>query len=216
VDVLVLALLTGLAFGFVASMPIAGPISFLVLARGLHGRYRSGLLIALGAALPEGAYAFLAFWGMSTVMEIHPLVSDGAAVAGALILVLLGIHLVRLADSSPPDENGDNPGHKRSFLLGFTVTALNPTLLATWPAAVAALRSTGVVPVSRQNALPYAVGIAAGIVCWFALLLSLLRRHQALFGAGRLMRFVHALGVLIIGVGLWMVVGAGRQFLSRL
>jgi threonine/homoserine/homoserine lactone efflux protein len=216
VDVLVLALLTGFAFGFVASMPIAGPISFLVLARGLHGRYRSGLLIALGAALPEGVYAFLAFWGMSTVMALHPLVSAGTAVAGALILVLLGIHLVRLANSSLLDENGEDSGHKRSFLLGFTVTALNPTLLATWPAAVAALHSTGLVQVSRPNALPYALGISAGIVCWFAMLLALLRRHQTLFGTGRLTRIVHALGLLIIGVGLWMAVAAGRQLLSRL
>jgi threonine/homoserine/homoserine lactone efflux protein len=210
-----LALLTGFAFGFVASMPIAGPISFLVLARGLHGRYRSGLLIALGAALPEGVYAFLAFWGMSAVLSIHPTLSAVTSAAGAVILVALGVHLVRLREP-PPGENGDDEsGQKRSFLLGFTVTALNPTLLATWPAAVAALHSAGIVPVSGSNALPYAVGISGGIVAWFAMLLHLLRRHQRLFRAARLQRIVHVLGLLIIGVGLWMAVRAVSQFVAR-
>ena len=40
-------------------------------------------------------------------------------------------------------------GNKRSFLLGLTITALNPTLIATWGAAVAAVHSCEVIRSTR-------------------------------------------------------------------
>jgi threonine/homoserine/homoserine lactone efflux protein len=43
----------GFAFGFVGSIPVAGPIAALVLSRGLEGRARSALSLAAGAALAE-------------------------------------------------------------------------------------------------------------------------------------------------------------------
>jgi hypothetical protein len=59
--VLVTALL-GLAFGFVGSIPVAGPISALVLYRGLDRRYKAATFIGVGGAVAEGAYAFLSFF----------------------------------------------------------------------------------------------------------------------------------------------------------
>ncbi len=65
------ALLAGFLFGFIGSMPVAGPIAGLVLSRGLQGRFASGANIAVGAALAEAAYACLAFWGFSTLLADH-------------------------------------------------------------------------------------------------------------------------------------------------
>jgi threonine/homoserine/homoserine lactone efflux protein len=67
---------------------------------------------------------------------------------------------------------------RSSFALGLGLTALNPTFLATWSAAVAVLHSTGMVPASLAAAVPFAAGAGAGIFSWFAVMLALLRRSE--------------------------------------
>ena len=62
------AALLGFALGFVFSMPVAGPVSLLVFGRGLQGRGRSGVSLALGSSIAESMYAYLAFWGFSALL----------------------------------------------------------------------------------------------------------------------------------------------------
>ena len=85
-----LALLVGFAFGYLGSMPVAGPISVLVLHLGLAREGRRAFHLALGGALAEGIYALLAFWGLSAILAGHPLLLPVSRVLGAGILLGLG------------------------------------------------------------------------------------------------------------------------------
>ena len=61
-----LAALLGFAFGWVGSIPVAGPVSALVVARGLEGRFSSGVWIAIGGGLVEALYAASSLVSYST------------------------------------------------------------------------------------------------------------------------------------------------------
>lgn len=205
---MIIAALLGFAFGFVGSMPVAGPISLLVFGRGLQDRARSGAYLAAGAAIAESVYAYLAFWGFSELLAPYTwieLVSRGLA---ALLLTGLGIHFVRR--SAPPPTTGLAPykdvGNKRSFVLGFTITALNPTLVASWGAAVTTLHSFHVVAFGPGRALPFSIGVCLGITSWFWLLLGLLARFRNRFQASTVERVVRVMGVGLIGLGLFFAV----------
>ncbi|KAJ0393447.1 hypothetical protein P43SY_000755 [Pythium insidiosum] len=50
---LLLPLLAGFCFGFLGSVPIAGPTSAMVLKLGIQGKYQAGLTIAFGGAISE-------------------------------------------------------------------------------------------------------------------------------------------------------------------
>ncbi|RLN48135.1 hypothetical protein BBJ28_00001786 [Nothophytophthora sp. Chile5] len=50
---LLLPLVAGFCFGFLGSVPIAGPTSAMVLKLGIQGKYRAGLTIAFGGAISE-------------------------------------------------------------------------------------------------------------------------------------------------------------------
>ena len=63
-----------LVFGFVGSMPLAGPIAILAVARATRGRYGEALRVGLGAAVAEGIYAGIAFWGFTTFLARHAIV----------------------------------------------------------------------------------------------------------------------------------------------
>ena len=198
-----LAALLGFIFGFVGSMPVAGPIAVLVFGRGLEDRARNGFFLACGAAIAESVYAYLAFWGFSAFLTRYPWIEPTSRVAAAVILTALGVHFIR---KRPPPPDAPEPvqsvGNKRSFFLGFTITAINPTLIATWTAAVTTVYSFDIVSFDASGALPFSVGAFSGIVSWFATLLYLLNRFRARFARGTMERLMRAAGMLLIVVGL--------------
>ncbi len=199
---MIAALLIGFAFGFFGSVPIAGPIAALVLQRGLTGRYKDGAAIGVGCAVAEAGYAFLAWWGFSTFLTKYPLVEPASRLLAALILLGLGISFARYRSPEMKDQAQPAQTAHRSLLLGFTITALNPTLIATWTAATTTLYSTGLISADPLNGLPFAAGTFTGIAGWFGLLTFLLKRYGKRFKRETMDKVVRTVGVLIIGLGL--------------
>ena len=79
----------------------------------------------------------------------------------------------------------------------------DPTLMATWGAAVTALHSMDVVTFGSDRALPFSIGVCSGISTWFAVLLKFLKRAKARFGRQTLDRTVRVMGVLLALLGLF-------------
>ncbi len=194
--------LVGFAFGYIGSMPVAGPISVLVLHLGLAHDPRHALYVAVGGALAESFYALLAFWGLSTVLASYPRVLPASRAVGACLLLGLGLAmlLTRASGPKPPDQPRRR-GRKRSFALGFLITAVNPTLIVTWTAAVGALHATGLLAMDRAGALPFAAAVCAGIIAWFVTLLWLVARWRSRVSPEALGRLRRAMGVTLIAVG---------------
>jgi threonine/homoserine/homoserine lactone efflux protein len=203
--VLVAALL-GLAFGFVGSIPVAGPISALVLYRGLDRRYTSATFIGIGGALAEGVYAFLSFFGFSTFLGQHPWMDPVSRAVAAVMLTGLGVSFVRYKTKPPSAKTKDGDDSAlHSFALGATITLLNPTLIATWSATAVTLFSTGLIEMAPRTALPFAGGAALGIGGWFSLFVLILKKYGERFRAATLERVVRAIGVALIGLAGWFV-----------
>jgi threonine/homoserine/homoserine lactone efflux protein len=187
-------------------MPVAGPIAVLVLGRGLEDRSRNGLFIALGAGIAESVYAYLAFWGFSAFLTSYPWIERVARGAAAVMLIALGIHFYRKQPDRKPVERPSNVGNKRSFFLGFTITALNPTLIATWTFTVTTVYSFGIVTFNPLNAFPFSFGAFSGIVLWFATMLYLLKRFRSKFAGAGLDRLLRVMGLILIAAGLAVAV----------
>ena len=205
-----LAVLMGFAFGYLGSMPVAGPISVLVLHLGLTQHPRHGLWVAVGGALAESGYALLAFWGLSAVLARYPMILPAARAVGAVLLLGLGLAMMLMrspAAAAPPPQSQPR-GQKRSFVLGFLITALNPTLIVTWTAAVAALNSTGLLVMDRTTALPFAAAVGLGIIAWFLTLLWLAGKWRTRVSGTGLDRFLRATGACLAAIGGWMGVRA--------
>ena len=207
---MLIALPFGLLFGFIGSMPLAGPIALLVFSRGLRGAYRSGLLVAAGSAIAESGWAFLAYWGTGELVTRHPQLVLASRAVAAAILIALGLWFVLHKDrpdvAQPPVRTGS------SFVLGLGLTALNPTFLATWTAAVAVLHSTGLVPPTLAAAAPFALGAGLGIFSWFAMMLALMRRYRERFRPATLCRILQLIGVALLAMGGWGAIAFVRSF----
>lgn len=194
------ALVCGFVMSFVGSMPVAGPIAVLVLERSLYGD-PAAIRIALGSAIAEAAYALLACLGAGAVLERFPLVGPASRLVGAAILVGLGITLA--LRSTPDRAPAELPARirTRGFLAGLLINLMNPTIIVTWTAAVTAAHSIGILRIGTPGAFAFALGAAAGVVGWFAVLLRLVARFQRAIEPRTIDRMVRVVGWLIAGAG---------------
>jgi threonine/homoserine/homoserine lactone efflux protein len=210
---LILAWLIGLAFGFFGSMPVAGPTAVVLVSKGLDNKVGAGIYIAAGAAAAESVYAFMAFWGLTAVLSRFPVLLPASRLVGAALLAGLGLYFILRKSKEPGAPSSEPPrvGY-HNLLFGFSLTAVNPTLLVTWTAAVGAAHSMGVLRVKAFDAFPFAVGAAVGIVGWFALFLWLLSHFRSRVQPSTIDRLIRWMGALLIVAGLGLAVRAISQW----
>jgi threonine/homoserine/homoserine lactone efflux protein len=192
--------LIALAFGFFGSMPLAGPIAVMVFSRASHRRYAEALHIGLGAAVAEGIYAGVAFWSFTSLLATHPLVVPVSRGVTAVVLSALGVRFALWSAKPPRDTHESAAG---TALVGFSLSAINLTLLVTWSAAVAFLYAKGLGERSSLAALPFGACAAAGIAGWFAILVAILRRFEGKLPVPVLTWTIRTLGLALLALGLW-------------
>ncbi|MGZ3459448.1 MAG: LysE family transporter [Archangium sp.] len=200
------------AFGFIGSMPLTGPVAVMVFSMSVQRHFGVAVRIGLGAALAEAIYAGVAFWGFATFLANRPLILPLSHGVSAIVLAALGAYFMRWKPEMQTQSGSGPNRHLKGLLLGFTVSALNPTLLATWSAAVAFLYSRQLVSFSGLLALPFGAAAGAGVSAWELMMVWLLRRYQRHLPRSALTWVVHAMGLLLIAGA----VIAGRDFLRAM
>jgi threonine/homoserine/homoserine lactone efflux protein len=199
---MIVAFVVGIVLGFVGSIPVAGPTSVIVLKNTLEKGNREGLDIAVGAGVAEAIYAFIAFWGLAAAILRFPTMVYWARMVAGVLIALVGVWLVVRRSGAKQRRQAraaDRPGHR--WLRGFVSAIVNPTLLLTWAAVVTALHAVSIVSTQPRDALPFAAGVAVGIVGWFFLLVQLVARFRDRMRPESVTRVVRALGWAMIAIG---------------
>ena len=200
-------LLLGTLLGFFGAIPVAGPISALVLRAGLRKQAHRGRAVALGAALAESVYVLLAFLGFSLFLNSVPWILAWSRTLASVLLIGLGLYF--LFSKSAREMHTDAPlpdqakGKKRAFSVGFGVSILNPTLMATWTTAITSLYSYHFFSYSVLNAVLFSLGVSVGIVLWFSLMLHLIHRNHDRLNPVWIRRMLAGIGILLLSLGVW-------------
>jgi len=206
-------LLLGSALGFAGAIPIAGPVSALVLRYGLKRQFKKGRALAFGAGLAEGVYVVFAFLGFELLFKTLPYFEQIATGIACLILIALGIYFLRskparwLETQPPPSEKG-----RKAFLIGFGVSIVNPTLLATWTTVISSLHGMNVFEYGALTGFSFACGVWAGTGLWFTLMLLLIRKNHSRFKNHWIKRIMASMGILLLSLGAWALT---RTFLTQ-
>jgi threonine/homoserine/homoserine lactone efflux protein len=201
---MLIALLSGLGLGFAGSI-LAGPTSVVIVESALDNRPRRGLAIAGGAAIAEGLYAFVAFWGLTAFLTSYPMMRPVSRAIAGVVLCLVGVYLIRRRTKPAKEPNVpvvNRDAHE--LLFGFTITLINPTLAVTWAVAVAALDAAVSSAFGVWDAFPFALGVSVGIVGWFWVLLRIMCRFRKSLPPASLNRIMRGTGVVLVAAGLFM------------
>jgi len=207
-----IASLVAFAFGFIGSMPLTGPVAVLVVSRAAQRQFGLALRIGMGAALAEAVYAAVAFWGFATFLARHEGILTATHAVSAVVLGSIGVYFTRW---KPDGKDALEKKHRtKGFLLGFSVSMLNPTLLATWSAAVAVLYSRQLITFSVPLAVPFGLAAGAGVAGWEVVMVALLRRASNKLPEKTLRWIVRGMGVLLIVVGVIAAVDFARAMMK--
>jgi len=193
----------GLAFA--GSVPMTGPLALLVLDRIIAFQRRAALWIALAGALVEGTIAALVALLLPLVLRHSETIIQRARLSGALVIFAVGITLAirpEILLSIKTDRK------RQSFAAGFLTTALNPTLLATWTVTVTTLHSNGLLGSSSGVWLVFGIGVVAGALGWFVLLVLLARRSRLARLSLRRTSLGRGIGIVLVLIGTVLFVRA--------
>jgi threonine/homoserine/homoserine lactone efflux protein len=172
---MIASFLMGLVMSCIGSIPPTGPIALIVLKRGLNRQNHSALSLATGAAVAEAGYALLAYLGINFALSRYPIQTFILRIIAGIILI--GFAIICYIDGCKTQlKPADREYRGANFLLGLSIAGLNPTFLVTWTGAVTAARGAGLI--SDIHAAPaFALGVIAGPILWFWILLKLLTQH---------------------------------------
>ncbi len=188
--------IAGLILSFVGSMTPTGPIALLVLKYGMRRQNRNALFVAAGAALAESGYALLAYLGITFALSRYRLEAPQLRlISGIILAAFAAAWIIRGHDSKSKSRDREYVG--RSFLLGLSIAGLNPTFLVTWAGAVAIARGAGLIN-GFQDAPAFAVGVLAGPILWFSILLIVLTHPVKSISPERLEKIERALPYILL------------------
>lgn len=119
----------GLMIGVFSSIPV-GPIAILCIQRTLHrGRYH-GWFTGMGAALSDLAYASLAAFSMSFIINFIHQNQFYIEIIGALIILVFGFFIFK---SNPMKQlstvNEKKESYFKDFITSFMLTSTNPLMI---------------------------------------------------------------------------------------
>jgi threonine/homoserine/homoserine lactone efflux protein len=188
--------ITGLLLSFIGSMTPTGPIALIVLKYGMRRQHQNALFVAAGAALAEAGYALLAYLGITFALSRYHIEPWLLKLISGIILAVFSIAWIIKGHSSR-HLTKDREYVGRSFLLGLSIAGLNPTFLVTWAGAVAIARGAGLIN-GLEGAPAFAVGVAAGPILWFWILLAILTRPVKSINPEKLEKIERALPYMLL------------------
>lgn len=182
---------------------MTGPLALLVLDRIIAAQRSAAFRIALAGALVEGAIAAGIATLLPLVLRHSEQIVVQARLSGALVIFAVGMTLAlrpELLASIKTERK------RQSFAAGFLTTALNPTLVATWTVAVITLHESDLMQGRVATGVAFGVGVAAGALAWFLVLLVLARRSRFSGGIQHRTALGRTLGILLalLGAGLFV------------
>ena len=85
----------GFIAGVIFSMPIAGPVSIIIVSKAFEGKLRFCNRTAIGASIVEFFYVFIVVYGINALFIYYQPVIPYLILIGAVFVIYVGIKIFR-------------------------------------------------------------------------------------------------------------------------
>jgi threonine/homoserine/homoserine lactone efflux protein len=111
------------------AMVMPGPDMIFILAFGMRGGPRAGLLATAGVATSEAIHVTAAAAGLAAIFAAVPTVFTVVRIVGAGYLIYLGVQAIRRRDKQPDGAFQAGITGRRAYLRGLLTNMLNPKMV---------------------------------------------------------------------------------------
>jgi threonine/homoserine/homoserine lactone efflux protein len=199
------AALTGLASGFLLSVPV-GPINLTILNEGARRGFFWAFMIGLGATAMEVIYCFIAFTGFSTFFS-KGYISAAMELFSFVFMLFLGVKFLLAKSVSQPAVHfgaradqfeariGQRFNPRSAFMTGLVRVMGNVGVLVFWIILSATFISREWVTPDWPGKLACVTGVALGTGGWFVGLSWVVSLGHGKWSEKTLLRMEHLSGV---------------------
>jgi threonine/homoserine/homoserine lactone efflux protein len=135
-EIILTLLIVGFIAGFIYSIPVAGPISIIVLSKAFQGKLRFCERLTLGAAIIEFLFVFVAVYGLASLFQYYQPFVPYLLLLGAVLVIFIGfkmrkqkLDLKTLESQMIVTDKYENRGGLRT---GLVLNITNPVLFINW------------------------------------------------------------------------------------
>ena len=134
-SILTLALV-GFIAGVVFSMPIAGPISIIIVSKAFEGKLRFCTRTAIGASILEFFYVFIVVYGINALFVYYQPFIPYLILIGGLFVIYVGVRIfhrkINFEEFNSAKIITDKIENRGGMRTGIILNLTNPTLFIGW------------------------------------------------------------------------------------
>lgn len=202
-------ILSGVVMGLIAAVPI-GPVNLICIRRSFAFGPVNGFVSGLGAALGDGVFAAVTFFGLTWIAQLIQSYDSVIEIVGGALLVWFGVHTV-LAPVSGKVEDGDKSDTGASTLVRatastFALTVTNPATLIAFASMFASFRALVGGANSYVDASFVVAGVVGGSAGWWLVLTTVIGLFHARITDGTVRIINRGSGVLVAIFGLAVLI----------
>jgi len=126
----------GFLAGVIFSIPVAGPVSIIIISKALEGKLRFCERTALGASIVEFFYVFIVVYGIAALISFYAPIIPYLLLIGALFVIYSSINIMRrkldfkqIGSNKIVTGKMENSGGMRT---GLILNLTNPALFIGW------------------------------------------------------------------------------------
>ena len=195
--------LAGLAYGL-----LLGPLFFLGLQVTLKKGLRYGIALALGAFISDAALAVGGWWSSARLMAMlqQDTFQSVLGLIGSLLIIGFGISAIWPKKERAPGAVIEGVARRRySFMKGFALNMANPSNWLFWFGLAAAARADAPLEDPYYTFIFLAAALAMVLTTDVAKVVLANQIGERL-GPGIPGKIVRLAGIVLIGVGVWLLV----------
>ena len=173
----IILIVSGVIMGLIAAVPI-GPVNLICIRRSFAFGPVNGFVSGLGAALGDGVFAAITFFGLTWIAQLIQSYDSIIEIVGGALLVWFGVHTVMSPVVGKVEDSDKNePGASnlvRAMASSFVLTITNPATLIAFASMFASFHALIGGANSYVDAGFVVAGVVGGSAGWWLCLTSVI------------------------------------------
>ncbi|HEY4275487.1 MAG TPA: LysE family transporter [Rhizomicrobium sp.] len=214
----IILIISGVIMGLIAAVPI-GPVNLICIRRTFAFGPVNGFVSGLGAALGDGVFAIITFFGLTWIAQLIQSYDSLIELVGGALLLWFGAHTV-ISPVAGKVEDGDKSEAGGSTLVramvsSFVLTITNPATLLAFASMFASFRALVGGANSFVDAGFVVAGVVGGSAGWWLCLTSVIGIFHARITDGTVRIINRGSGILVALFGLAVLVHVLMKLLGH-